>query len=160
VVQIITLPSRPAAKLEEPTNAPATAEVKSEPPPVAAAIAPATPPQISTPPPPPAAVSAEPVPQVTAAKPVEPAREPTLRAVVAPTPIVVAAREPTAVASEKSPSMISAMQVRARPELGAIPTLIIGGILLAMALFLLGIALRRMRHEPQGSLITQSMHRR
>jgi hypothetical protein len=50
------------------------------------------------------------------------------------------------------------MQVE--PGLGAIPTLIIGGILLAMSLFLLGIALRRMRPEAQGSLITQSMHRR
>jgi hypothetical protein len=50
------------------------------------------------------------------------------------------------------------MQVQ--PGLGAIPTLILGGILLALSLFLLGIALRRMRHESQGSLITQSMHRR
>jgi hypothetical protein len=93
---------------------------------------------------------------MTAAGPVEPPRESGLRAVVAPTPIVVAAREPAL----SAPAVLSAMQVSTPAGTAAIPTLIFGGILLAMALFLLGIALRRMRHEPQGSLITQSMRRR
>jgi hypothetical protein len=75
--------------------------------------------------------------------------------------IVVAARESAAatpVPNEPKSAPLAAMQVQS--GLGAIPTLILGGILLAMSLFLLGIALRRMRHESQGSLITQSMHRR
>jgi hypothetical protein len=41
--------------------------------------------------------------------------------------------------------------MRVEPGLGAIPTLIIGGILLAMSLFLLGIALRRVRPEGKAA---------
>lgn len=165
VMQIVTLPSRPAPKAEEPATAPATAQAKSEPQQVATTVAfAAPPPPASVPPQTPAVVSSEPFPPVTAAKPVEPARDFGLRAVVAPTPIVVAAREPAPSAAETSkspaPAVLSAMQVPTPSGTGAIPTIIFGGILLAMALFLLGIALRRMRHEPQGSLITQSMHRR
>jgi hypothetical protein len=76
-------------------------------------------------------------------------------------PLVVAARElrpPTAISGETKPASLAALQ--SQPALGAIPTLVLGGLLLALSLFLLAIALRRMRPQPQGSLITQSMHRR
>jgi len=164
VMQIITLPPRSAPKTEEPAPVPATAQANPEPQQVATTVAVTVPPLVSVPPQTPTAVVSEPVPRVTAAKTVEPPRESGLRAVVAPTPIVVAAREPAPSATETSkspaPTVLGAMHVPTPTGTGAIPTIIFGGILLAMALFLLGIALRRMRHEPQGSLITQSMHRR
>lgn len=74
--------------------------------------------------------------------------------------VIVAAREPGSPISTPGNARPASGRPSARPGLGAFPTLIIGGILLAMSLFLLGVALRRTRHEGQGSLITQSMHRR
>jgi hypothetical protein len=77
--------------------------------------------------------------------------------------MVVAARESVGASASTSQSpenTVAMMHVPAQPALGAIPTLVIGGILLAMSLFLLGIALRRIKPTTQGSFITQSMHRR
>jgi hypothetical protein len=82
---------------------------------------------------------------------------------ITPSSMVVAARESVGASASTSQSpenTVAMMHVPAQPALGAIPTLVIGGILLAMSLFLLGIALRRIKPTTQGSFITQSMHRR
>jgi len=181
VMQIITLPSAPAPKNEQAAKPPASAETNTTP---AVALvttpAPASPaPPTSTPavplPPPaanPDAAKLSPSTQDASAPTVKPPVAATVAqtagsnqspALLLPAPIVAAARESAASPSASTPSVspaLAAMQVPATPALGAMPALIFGGIMLALSLFLLGVALRRFRHESQGSLITQSMHRR
>ena len=162
VMQIITRPSAPATKPEAAEAIVGSKETNGAP---QSAVTVPTAPSVN-------AVASPPVPALPVSTATLPSEESQAGSGVAePTEqktssgaskfVIVAAREPgspTPGPNDAKPSPVTAMQIQ--PGLGALPALIIGGILLAMSLFLLGIALRRTRHEAQGSLITQSMHRR
>ncbi len=74
-------------------------------------------------------------------------------------PITVAARElnPGPASSQAAPPAMQAMTAPTQNGLSAGFMLAFGGVLLAAALFLLLMTVRRFRPVPQGSLITQSM---
>jgi hypothetical protein len=55
---------------------------------------------------------------------------------------------------------MQAVAVAPQPGLSPMVLLLIGGLLLASAMFLIAVVLRRLRPAPQPSLISQSMDRR